>query len=145
MRSILVFDPGESTGWVFRDSDGNLVGGVCGKDHKEIAERFYVLNPDLVVFERFNLYPGMAKTLSWNTFYPCEVIGVIRYLCDKLNISYVEQSPSVKKYFGGNQPDWEQLRNAKDYKFTEHEKDAYQHLKYFERNGERKLDAKKKV
>lgn len=138
MKSVLVFDPGESTGWCFRDRDGRVVGGTCGKHHIEVAERIQVLGPDIVVLERFNLYPQMAKSLAWNSFYPCEVIGVIRYLCAKYHIPIVEQAPSVKKYFGGFQKDWEQLKELSQ-DVTEHTKDAYMHLKYFERNGEKKF------
>ena len=138
MKSVLVFDPGDHTGWCFRDRDGRVTGGTCGKHHIEVAERIQVLCPDIVVFERFNLYPQMAKSLAWNSFYPCEVIGVIRYLCDWYRIPIVEQAPSVKKYFGGFQQDWEQLKDLSS-NGTEHTKDAYQHLKYFERNGERKF------
>ena len=138
MKSVLVFDPGDHTGWCFRDTSGRVVGGTCGKHHMEVAERIQILRPDIVVFERFNLYPQMAKSLAWNSFYPCEVIGVIRYLCDKYHIPVVEQAPSVKKYFGGFQKDWDQLK-ALSQDVTEHTKDAYQHLKYFERNGEKKF------
>lgn len=139
MKSVLVFDPGESTGWCFRDQNGRVVGGTCGKNHLEVAERIQVLVPDIVVFERFNLYPQMAKSLAWNSFYPCEVIGVIRYLCMRSCIPVVEQAPSVKKYFGGFQRDWEELKNTASNGITEHTKDAYMHLKYFERNGEKKM------
>ena len=140
MKSVLVFDPGDHTGWCFRDTSGRVVGGTCGKHHMEVAERIQILRPDIVVFERFNLYPQMAKSLAWNSFYPCEVIGVIRYLCDRYSIPIVEQAPSVKKYFGGFQKDWDQLK-ALSQDVTEHTKDAYQHLKYFERNGEKKFKA----
>lgn len=138
MKSVLVFDPGDHTGWCFRDTSGRVVGGTCGKHHMEVAERIQILRPDIVVFERFNLYPQMAKSLAWNSFYPCEVIGVIRYLCDRYSIPIVEQAPSVKKYFGGFQQDWDQLK-ALSQNVTEHTKDAYQHLKYFERNGEKRF------
>lgn len=140
MKSILVFDPGDHTGWVFRDHDGTVMGGTCGKSHAQVAERIHILRPDICVFERFNLYPQMAKSLAWSSFYPCEVIGVIRYLCVHYHIPIVEQAPSIKKYFGGFQDDWYELKRICDPKgVTEHTKDAYQHLKYFERNGERKF------
>lgn len=138
MKSILVFDPGESTGWCYRDNNGRVYGGTCKRKHSEVAERITVLHPDIVVFERFNLYPQMAKSLAWNSFYPCEVIGVIRYLCDKYGICYIEQAPSVKKYFGGFKADWDQLKEI-SMGVTEHTKDAYMHLKYFERNGLKKF------
>lgn len=136
-KSILVFDPGESTGWVFMDREGKVVGGTCPKDHMTVAERFHVLHPDIVVLERFNLYPGMAKSLSWNSFYPCEVIGVIKYLCKKMDIPWYEQAPSVKKYSGlvskNTSKEWAQLRTVCP-NATEHTWDALQHLHYFLRN-----------
>ena len=134
MKSILVFDPGESTGWCFQDRDGRVTGGTCKKNHMEVAERIQLLRPDIVVFERFNLYPQMAKSLAWNSFYPCEVIGVIKYLCMRYSIPTVEQAPSIKKYFGGFKSDWEQLKMLSQ-DVTEHTKDAYMHYRYFLRNG----------
>ena len=139
MRSILVFDPGESTGWCFRDENHVTTGGTLPKNHIEVARAITERLPSIVVIERFNLYPQMAKSLAWNSFYPCEVIGVIKYVCASMKIPVIEQAPSVKKYFGGYKSDWEQVKQTKGFKLTEHVKDAYQHLKYFERNGEKKL------
>lgn len=135
METILVFDPGENTGWVCEETEGDVTmlrGGTAVRDHRLIAELFDVFHPTLVVFERFNLYPGMAKTLSWNSFYPCEVIGVIRYLCASRNIPYVEQAPSIKKFSGGLDDRWVELRKMCE--VTEHTKDAYLHLKYYKHN-----------
>lgn len=137
MKSILVFDPGDHTGWCFRDREGNVSGGTIGRDHVEVANLLEKVAPDLVVFERFNLYPQMAQHLAWNSFYPCEVIGVIRYLCMKKRIPIIEQAPSIKKYFGGFKDDWEILKHSEGFKLTEHVKDAYQHLKYYERTKEK--------
>lgn len=137
---ILVFDPGENTGWVAQETydDGRVVlrGGTAVRDHRLVAELFSIYNPTQVVFERFNLYPGMAKTLSWNSFYPCEVIGVIRYMCMSRNIPYVEQAPSIKKYSGGLDDTWKVLRSNNE--VTEHTKDAFLHLKYYLRNTKEK-------
>lgn len=154
--TVLCLDPGEHTGWVvaqwnaFNVWRGNefvrkehkvtLRGGTAHKDHKAVAELFHEWQPDIVVMERFNLYPGMAKSLSWNSFYPCEVIGVIRYLCEcrepLSSIKLVEQAPSIKKYAGGLGQDWVELRTlyksiGKIDEITEHTKDAYLHWKYF--------------
>lgn len=138
MRSVLVFDPGESTGWCFRGTDGCVIGGTCKKNHEEVAGKIIALDPDIVVLESFKLYPQKAQSLAWNSFYPCEVIGVIKYVCAVNSIPFIEQAPSVKKYFGGFKPDWQVLKVVSD-NVTEHTKDAYMHLKYFERNGEKKL------
>lgn len=142
--TIMCFDPGEHTGWccVRENIPANLPwqirGGTADKDHRRITELLDIYYPDIVVFERFNLYPGMAKTLSWNSFYPCEVIGVIRWWCMKHDVPIYEQAPSIKKFSGGLQSDWKTLKdcsaNLSKQGVTEHTKDAYLHWKYFERN-----------
>ena len=43
-------------------------GGTIGRDHEKVAQMIFELEPDIVVVERFNLYPGKAKSLSWNSF-----------------------------------------------------------------------------
>ena len=138
-KSILVFDPGDSTGWCFQDITGRLTGGTAKKVHEEVAQLIELLKPDVVIFERFNLYPQKAKSLAWNSFYPCEVIGVIRFLCDRYRIPYVEQSPGIKKYSGGFKQDWDYLKEHKTGSVTEHTKDAYQHYRYFILNGAKKF------
>ena len=138
MKTILSMDPGESTGWVYRDRLGNLTGGTAGKNHEEVAQLIYDLRPDIMVFERFNLYPALAKSLAWNSFYPCETIGVIRYMCSKLGIPIVEQAPGIKKYYGGTKADWDEVK-ATGHRVTEHTKDAYMHYRYFLLNGIKKF------
>ena len=146
-KSILVFDPGESTGWCFQASNGMIYGGTAQKNHLEVANLIRETQPDIVVLERFNLYPQMAKSLSWNSFYPCETIGVIKLVCMEMVIPIVEQAPSVKKYFGGFQSDWNTIGflpielEAYSKGVTEHTKDAYMHFKYFMRNGFKKFQA----
>ena len=130
MKSILVFDPGENTGWVYHDSDGKVAGGTTVRSHIAIAEMIDRIMPDVVVFERFNLYPGKAASLSWNTFYPCEVIGVIRYCCQKESIPIVEQAPSDKRYAGNLDARWVRLKGECP-NVTEHTKDAYIHLLFY--------------
>ena len=144
MLTVLTLDPGESTGWCYRGENGTLQGGTLPKDHRKVAQLILDLRPHVVVLESFHLYPGKAKSLSWNSFYPVEVIGVIKYVCDTNCIFWMEQAPSVKKYFGGYQSDWVILQQKLD-RLTEHVKDAYQHLKYFERNNEKKLKQKEGI
>lgn len=136
---VLYFDPGENTGWCFAEYNAeglriSLTGGTVVRDHMKVAELFHVFNPTHVVYETFNLYPGMARngTMNWNSFYPCEVIGIIKYFAQRGNLPIFGQAPSIKKYSGGLQQDWVALRERCD--ATEHMKDAYLHMKYFERN-----------
>ena len=128
-KKILVLDPGESTGWVLTFG-GEVLGGTCGKDHKAVMELITRYMPDIIVFERFNLYPGMAKSLAWNTFYACEVIGVIKFGAMVHQTPYVEQAPSVKKYAGNLPSNWKKDIQARQ-PITEHTKDAYKHLLYY--------------
>ena len=137
---VLCLDPGESTGWVLGTEDKATRGGTCKRDHREVARLIRVEHPDIVVLERFNLYPGMAKSLAWNSFYPCEVIGVIKYVSACLDIPIVEQAPSVKKYAGEikGRADWEFIKERCT-GVTEHTKDAYQHYRYFMIHGAKKI------
>lgn len=129
MSKVLVFDPGESTGWCFYAPGQKLQGGTLPKNHNAVYSLMEELNPDTIVIEKFILYPGRAKSLAWNTFYPCEVIGVIRLFGIQNSTDFFEQDPYVKKYAGGFGDDFKEM--DREGKLTEHVKDAYQHLKYF--------------
>lgn len=140
MQSILAFDPGESTGWCFLDRKNVISAGTAPKSHLRVAELIDTLDPDVVIYETFNLYPGKAQKLIWNSFYPCEVIGVINYKCSaKALVSTVngenyrprviKQAPSVKKYAGPLPQKFVELSRRE--KLTEHSKDACQHLCYY--------------
>lgn len=137
---ILALDPGESTGWVLGTEEKAIRGGTCGRNHLDVARLIKEEVPDVIVLERFNLYPGMAKSLAWNSFYPCEVIGVIKYMAMTMNIPIVEQAPSVKKYAGDIQKysDWHFIKERCT-GVTEHTKDAYQHYRYFLIHGLKKI------
>ena len=139
-KLILALDPGESTGWVLGTDERAIRGGTCKRNHGEVAQLIKDERPNIIVLERFNLYPGMAKSLAWNSFYPCEVIGVIKYLAMHMGITVVEQAPSVKKYAGNIQynEDWLFVKDRCS-GVTEHTKDAYQHYRYFMIHGLKKI------
>lgn len=136
---IICFDPGDHTGFViFNNVTKSLEGGTLLKDNmfNELCDLFK--RPfDLVVYESFKLYPGLAKSLSWNSFYPVEVIGMIKLLTHMRGLKCIEQAPSVKKYAGpiplGDIENVKQHVIANTY--TEHTKDALIHLAYFRRFG----------
>lgn len=140
MPKVLVFDPGESTGYfyydgplpyVFNNKPPKVELGTIGKRYADIGKIINRLNPDTVVFETFNLYPGSARSLTWSSFYPCEVIGIIKYVCIEKCIELVPQSPSVKGYSGGLDDLWKSWKRDKLEGVTEHTKDAYLHFKYY--------------
>lgn len=141
MKSILALDPGESTGWCFLDRENNMQAGTAPKSHLMVAKLIKDLDPDVVVYETFNLYPGKAHKLIWNSFYPCEVIGVIKYVCafkrmlstgggcEECRPQIIGQAPPVKKYAGSLPKKFVELSRTE--KLTEHSKDACQHLCYY--------------
>lgn len=143
--TIVCFDPGNHTGWVAQDTaTGKMKAGTLLEETmmEGLIDIFNRLQPEVVVFETFNLYPGMAKSLSWNSFYPVEVIGQIKLLCKMNGISnIVGQAPSIKKYAG--QPTRDEVADLRERCkhsnsalwgiFTEHTKDAWLHLLYFRR------------
>lgn len=130
-RSILCFDPGNSTGWCFIDRENYFSCGTIGESHQWVAEKIFILHPDIIVYETFALYPSMAKSLAWNSFYPCEVIGVIKYLAAVKGIELVGQNPSVKKYAGPLPEKFFRYLIEYNEPKTEHCKDATQHLCYY--------------
>lgn len=138
---IACFDPGNHTGWVM-DNNGDIVGGTFLEVsmYEQISRLFDEYPIDIVVYETFNLYPGMSKHLAWNSFYPVEIIGILKYECWRRGIKMIGQSPSIKKYAGTIDPEvvkYLKQEPPQEYfgKFTEHTKDALLHLMYFKRNN----------
>lgn len=138
---ITCFDPGNHTGWVsYNTKNQELIGGTFleATMYQQIQVLFEAVKPDIVVYESFNLYPGMAKHLAWNSFYPVEIIGIIKYICWLNGIPTEAQAPSIKKYAGKIKvEDIECLRaqcNEATGPFMEHTKDALLHLMYYMRN-----------
>ena len=134
--SVIALDPGNSTGWVFREADGSISGGTCGENHTHVWKLLESYHPETIVYETFQMYPGKAQKLVWNTFYPCEVIGVIKlYAMLHPEVSLVGLQPSVKKFsLGNNELDLWKTVNTYGQSATEHMRDAVRLLRYYERN-----------
>lgn len=140
---ILVFDPGDHTGWVLYQqwtgcaeiTETEITGGTLQKANQYI-ELFNLIKdwePEVIVFETFQLYPGKAASLAWSSFFTCEMIGIIKLAAALLNISLVAQLPSDKKFSGG----LDELC-PKGPGCTEHTKDAYMHLRFYLRKQKSK-------
>lgn len=135
--SVVALDPGNSTGWVFRNDVGQLTGGTIGESHVLLFDLLTSLRPNIVVYETFQMYPGKAQKLIWNTFYPCEVIGVIKLYAYGNGCKLVGLQPSVKKYaLTASEEDlWKRIPQLyPDATPTEHFRDAIRLLRYYERN-----------
>ena len=133
--SVIALDPGNSTGWVFREADGSISGGTCGENHEHVWKLLEHYRPTTIVYETFQMYPGKAQKLIWNTFYPCEVIGVIKLWCTLNGATLVGLQPSVKKFALANS-ELDLWKTVERYgaPATEHMRDAVRLLRYYERH-----------
>lgn len=151
--NIICFDPGNHTGWCWYNTERKKMG--CGGTimeentlaHLDIIFQHIKKEWELfgykpvIVIESFNLYPNMSKHLAWNSFYPVEVIGIIKFLSYKIGAQVVMQQPSVKKFAGKASAEYvaqvkEARQRVSEYipgseVFMEHTKDAIQHLQYY--------------
>ncbi len=133
--SVIALDPGNSTGWVFREADGSISGGTCGENHLQVWKLLDEYHPTKIVYETFQMYPNKAQKLIWNTFYPCEVIGVIKLWAALNNAELIGLQPSVKKFaLGPSELDLWKAVNRYGQPATEHMRDAVRLLRYYERN-----------
>ena len=66
--------------------------GVWGAAHGNSKLGF-----DVMVVEKFVLYPEKAASLSWSTLGTVEVIGVLRERCRQDGTAFVMQPASIKK------------------------------------------------
>ncbi len=143
--SVIALDPGNSTGYVFRrnTNDDDLYGGTLGENHLDVWRLLSHFKPDVIVYETFQMYPGKAQKLIWNSFYPVEVIGVIKlWAMNHPECKLVGLQPSVKRFALANseQELWKTVNivDGTD-KATEHTRDAVRLLRYYERNKSKSL------
>lgn len=142
---VVALDPGNSTGYCYRwgEHPEQLFGGTLPENHKKVWNLLEALNPTTIVYETFQMYPGKAQKLIWNSFYPVEVIGVIKlWAMNHPECKLVGLQPSVKKFALANseQELWKTVNivDGTD-KATEHMRDAVRLLRYYERNKSKSL------
>jgi hypothetical protein len=142
--TILTFDPGDHIGWVYRDTILKVeVGGTIFNKQDFNADARHLIDlfeetPDYVVYEDFQLYAGAAQHLIHNQFYTVQIIGAIKLLCYQRDVEHVVvQAASIKKFAPPCDMRYETLRFRSN-TATEHTKDAFLHLTYFERFGLKK-------
>lgn len=96
---ILGIDPGEHTGVVLMDTDQpNALKATLVVTWHGLDDIIHTHHPDIIVMESFRLYPHMAQTMIANDFPSSQVIGVVKYLAEKVNIPVAMQPASMAKY-----------------------------------------------
>lgn len=134
MDSVLVLDPGNHTGWLYRNNEGGLSAGTLGEDHFALGKFILELKPAIIVYETFQLYPSRAAKMNWNSFYPCEVIGIIKFCAALYSAMLVGLPPSSKKFAAA--PKWLEYGVTTEKPITEHMRDAWRLYDYWLHNKE---------
>ena len=103
---VLGIDPGGTTGYgaVLLGTDTNTQEEVikfieAGElpDWHGLEELIIKINPQVIIYEQFKLYPWRAKDQSWSEMETVQVIGVLHYLCEKYNKIVKGQGANEKK------------------------------------------------
>lgn len=107
--SLLVFDPGETTGLAhFTCTDQHpalltatdqLASAPIEKGCDLIEAAVAKYKPDKVVFENYLVYAGKAQSHSWNELHTPQLIGTIRTICRQQNIPNDKHMAQLAKEF----------------------------------------------
>lgn len=127
MNLTLALDPGRTTGYAlgFRDDELQIAYGETRFSHVELYDWLDEVSPAYVICESFDY-----RRLKDADLYPCELIGVIHLFCERNEIPYYFQKPSVQ----GDKAYWTdaKLKELELYKAgTEHGRSALKHLLYW--------------
>jgi len=127
-RKVISIDPGEATGISISSKDEktgdwsiDFVDAVSKVDLYKILEN--TENVDLVIYETYKLYADKAKAMIGNEFITVQIIGVIKYICEKRKIKCI-QSATANKAFWSN----EKLKKLGLYITIDHKRDAIRHF-----------------
>jgi hypothetical protein len=127
---------------VFDDDDCTEFGQFPYTDWQRVFDFFSTgTPPDVVVFERFALYPSRAAAQSWSEFPAVQVIGALRLLCAVHKYPIFAQPPSLIHADGGLSPILRSEVERIVGRGKPHAKDAVAHglywLRYGSNRGER--------
>lgn len=133
MTKLLGLDPGESTGFV-------IVTATPGSRTATVTE-FGVLRlwhglgtlakrtrPDIIIYERWRLYPWAARNLTWSELPSVQVVGVLKFVSEMLSIPCIGQNASFRKNYKLPKSRFRQVD-------TKHARDALQHVLAFIQSG----------
>lgn len=150
-KIVIAFDPGETTGIVVVQGERLLwsaaipfddAGGESLLEHAAGPEppfAFVSEEIEVVVYERWALYPAQARALTHSDIKPAQAVGMIRVIARRLGLDPVSQTPAAAKAHVTD----ERLKALAFYKSlkTPHQRDAMRHAIYFldkEQRGKKK-------
>ena len=133
MVKILGVDPGETTGYIVAViTPGSRVmkipeHGVLRLWHG-LGPLMKRSRPNIVIYERWRLYPWTAKSLTWSEMLPVQVIGVLKFVSEMMHITCIGQNASFRKNYRLTKSRFKEVDNP-------HSRDALQHVLAFIKAG----------
>lgn len=124
---MLVLDPGDTTGWSL------FVGGIRGDSGQIVSSLdaltslIDIIEPTLVVYERYVLYPWASEAQTFSDFPTVRLIGALELLCHQRGLATMSQTAQQAKGFVGD----ERLKELHIYNTNQrHANDATRHGVY---------------
>lgn len=115
-KKIVGIDPGVTTGLcVFYM--GKMMDGREAMSVEEVIKYIEDNEPDLVVMEDYIIGRRPSRSKE-----PIKVIGVVEYVCRKMGLEVVLQSPSILKLM---------MRRVDDFHRSDHVRSACAHVTYY--------------
>ncbi|KKN03984.1 hypothetical protein LCGC14_1102180 [marine sediment metagenome] len=99
MKYLLAIDPGDKHNGIVKLTEaGDLIDAVTLTPQEAIRYLDDLVtnhHQDIsrVVVERFQIYPSKAKFMAWKSLEIVEMIGVIKFICSKVGISWAFVAP----------------------------------------------------
>lgn len=96
---VLAIDPGdEHTGWaLWSEGEGVSAGEVdSGRAVEWVQEKLQGVGVDVVVIEKYVLYPGKAGVQSWQPMLTSELIGGLKVIAEEKGARVEEQGAFIK-------------------------------------------------
>jgi hypothetical protein len=132
IHRVVSLDPGGTNGiCIAEDShpsgdwDIKYVDGLEKHDlYKKLEE--IPAEGTFLIYETYRLYESKAKVMIGNEFETVQIIGVIKYICEKRGIPYTDSPTSNKAFFTDVR-----LKDMGLYVPIDHKRDAIRHFLYW--------------
>lgn len=123
-KTYLSLDPGLTTGWTYMDELNTIIYGEEKFTHKTLYDFMQSKCPDTIICESFLLYAHKAQSMINNTFYPIEMIGVIKLYGEVTCTPIIFQTAAQGKSIWSD----DKLKEHRFYSKSKHSRDATRHL-----------------
>lgn len=103
-KRLVALDPGETVGLAFFDWGELVTVEQIKLDFKKhnwdpLIDRICQISPDVVAYEDYKIYPGLAKAHTLSGVPTLKVIGAIEFLCSHNKYQSISMMASTAKGF----------------------------------------------